>query len=875
MDITKAKANLLENKWIYYCSVLAGTIFLYLVILFCIDAYPFGDRTLVYFDAKAQFIEFYAYMRSLITESNNLLYSFSIGLGGNMISLFAYYLACPFYIIFLFVSKVQLIPAIHIVIMLLFVSCSFSFSILLRNAFHIQNIYAVIASVSYAFIGFNVAYLPALTWLSGVALLPLITLGLWKLIHFQKSILYTLSLGLAILCNFYIGYMLCITAVLFYFAICFMNQNPKKYIGRSIVPFFTHSLLAGGLSGILTIPTALSMLTSRINAVETKFTLNSTMKPLDLIYKYFTGATDALELLYGTPQIFIGVLLTVNVLLYFANAAYSKREKNICLILFVIFIASFYINPLNLVWHCFNANAGFNYRYSFIFSFILLLISVRNLSALEQIKKGPAIFLSTAAVLISIFVYVTSEEKLDKFNITFDLEIIFLFLLMLTVYGKSKIRKLFPIVLCLLQVADIGFNTTFTWVDCNMKYRGLFYSDFQKANELVEAEMDFLNSYDNSFYRMERVNAQELSDPMTYNYYGVSHFGSTVSKNAQDIMKHMGYWQCFAKSSYGEGATAGADNLMGIRYIFSNKELDSEKYRLVHSFESENLYQNTQALGMTTAAEQLIQSETEEINPFEYQNLYWKCLDTDSQKIYTPVSHSAYRLKDYGVAEKTDKVSGKFDSAEADTRSYSLITTLSIEREEAVYLWKDGTWDILNALYVNGVEYPLSDVYRGVIRLNPFEIGEKVEIEVNFLIPLDDNKSDLLDLRENPDTVTDMEIYYENEALVSQYSESAAEKQGTLEMVSNSKLSGTIEFPDKNGYMLCAIPYDSGWTVYVDGEKTETCKALSALLAVPMQQGIHTFTMTYCPPGLKEGIMCTSLSAFLLLLFLYGEKKQL
>lgn len=53
-------------------------------------------------------------------------------------------------------------------------------------------------------------------WLDSVVLLPLIVLGLERLVKEHKGLLYTITLGLAILSNYYIAIMICLSMVIYF-----------------------------------------------------------------------------------------------------------------------------------------------------------------------------------------------------------------------------------------------------------------------------------------------------------------------------------------------------------------------------------------------------------------------------------------------------------------------------------------------------------------------------------------------------------------------------------------------------------------------------------------------------------------------------------
>ena len=56
--------------------------------------------------------------------------------------------------------------------------------------------------------------------------------------------------------------------------------------------------------------------------------------------------------------------------------------------LFVLLIASFYITPLNLFWHGMHAPNMFLFRYSFLFSFLVILLAGYGWEKFEKDDLG-------------------------------------------------------------------------------------------------------------------------------------------------------------------------------------------------------------------------------------------------------------------------------------------------------------------------------------------------------------------------------------------------------------------------------------------------------------------------------------------------------
>ncbi len=68
----------------------------------------------------------------------------------------------------------------------------------------------------------------------------------------------------------------------------------------------------------------------------------------------------------------------------------------------------------------------------------------------------------------------------------------------------------------------------------------------------------------------------------------------------------------------------------------------------------------------------------------------------------------------------------------------------------------------------------------------------------------------------------------------------------------DSCITGTVS-AQTDGYVMCMIPYENGWTVSVDGEEVKTQKGDLGFLAFPVRKGEHQLTITFHAPGLKAG----------------------
>ncbi len=85
----------------------------------------------------------------------------------------------------------------------------------------------------------------------------------------------------------------------------------------------------------------------------------------------------------------------------------------------------------------------------------------------------------------------------------------------------------------------------------------------------------------------------------------------------------------------------------------------------------------------------------------------------------------------------------------------------------------------------------------------------------------------------------------------------------------DTHLKGVVHAP-QDGYVMFAIPYEKGWSIYVDGEKQEIRKANLGFQGIPVSQGTHKIELKYQAPGLLQGLALSLLCWLLFLSLVYG-----
>ena len=73
--------------------------------------------------------------------------------------------------------------------------------------------------------------------------------------------------------------------------------------------------------------------------------------------------------------------------------------------------------------------------------------------------------------------------------------------------------------------------------------------------------------------------------------------------------------------------------------------------------------------------------------------------------------------------------------------------------------------------------------------------------------------------------------------------------------------------------LYTSIPYDKGWSVYVDGNKVKPIAICSgSLMGAYVSQGTHSVTFKYTPSGFVYGILISLVSLLILLALIFKKK---
>ena len=193
-------------------------------------------------DMSFQYIYYFRALQDWIQGEGSLIYSFSRALGGEFLGIFTYYLSSPISFIVGLFSREAILDAIMAVYLIKCGLSGLTAAIYLRKSAKVRPLTAILFATLYAMCGFSVVMHINIMWMDGVLLLPLLALGIERLIVQKKYLLFVSTVALNLLCNYYVGYMSCIFAFFYFFYAYFSMsreernpQNESRHFLRALV----------------------------------------------------------------------------------------------------------------------------------------------------------------------------------------------------------------------------------------------------------------------------------------------------------------------------------------------------------------------------------------------------------------------------------------------------------------------------------------------------------------------------------------------------------------------------------------------------------------------------------------------------------------
>ncbi len=775
-------------------SVLAAFIFAKLNI------YPGGRFTILTYDLAEQYMPLIASLRYLGQKDCTVSFSMFGGLGVSYLSNIAYYMADPLAWMTVLVPLQNLPDAIYFITLIKFGLSGASFCLFvfygLKGTEH--KYAALVFSVSYALMSYNIFFSMSLMWLNGVILLPIILIGIEGIIRGKRGFLFVASLTASLYSCYYLTYMTGIFTFLYILYRLAVLRSDKKGIVTVMVKYVCSAVVSLGLSMPIIYPSIKYTALGKMAETADHGGNIIRVTPLRILRNLLPDGEYFMQN-EGAPQLYCGIFALMLIFFFFLSKDISLREKLITAGFFGIFFLSFMLVPLDRIWHGFRDPVCFPARYAYTCTCFMLIVAFNALKTSE-------------------FARITS-----RFSCRLGIIMI--------AFGT-------------ILLAELYFNgtTVLMYLNNNSHYqpRADYVSRITKTKELLSS-ID-----DTDLYRVINKTPNTHDDGFLFGFNDIAYFSSSYNYGVHSFLGKMGYG--FRKQVLHDiGSTPVMESLLSVKYYIGNPS-DYCGAETVIDNGIYSLCSNPYALpiGFLTNIDDGAEIDFSD-DPFNNHNRLVEKMIGEQIKLY---DENPYTIEDYidDKYARSSKIQVQIKKdgpvwvyfplgSEDEREKYDIDTTLRVEN------WLSGA----QAEYI--FEIMGKDEYRFMTDDNPYcvyigeyKAGDQLNISSRSTVYYHD-----------PFIVTaDMATYREVMKELS---------KGKIEILEhgNGTITGIIE-GKKDKQLVLSLPYLKGYNIRLDGITTNYRNYNNAFVCIAVPEGKHTISLEYKDPDIKLAIILAAIT---------------
>jgi uncharacterized membrane protein YfhO len=931
-------------------AILAAVVMYVFLGIVC-RKYPFGQFSLLISDLEAQYAPFLALYRSkllsLVSGGSDplsaLSYSFSMGLGKNFLGSYGYYLASPLNIIYLLIDVTKIDLVVFILIAgKLSLSAGTMCLFLCSRTTDKKSIFPIVLALFYAFSLYAQVFAFHIMWLDGYMLLPLLLYFIERFIKEQKigGILVTLLLLFAT--NYYIAYM---AGIFSFFYLCvrlFVIREEFKTSVKRVLKYVCSAVICGLVLTVLILPIGLDTLTNGEKTIVNGRSLFILYNPVELMSMLLLGYPGDFKDIVPSnlPLIFMGLPITILVILYLVSKTYSGREKTVHILALIGIWLSTAVYWIDKMWQVFDDPNWFWHRHAFVFLPVFLVIALRALEKIGEISRKD--MLITVGIMMFMIVTVhtigghVGEDKIFIYNTILTLA----YCGLLYLYSVRKFPKqledipqlITPMLtaVCIFELAFVGPTNssaleTMTIITGNSEELSLAIeelNEFGNESKTIGAETGAMRASVEKTPNYSKLYYAYSGEEMFGDYYGVALFNSNSNKQLHRFLKQFGFavnYNYFAErytySAPSTDAFLSVGSVASMREISFYPETDEQQLTGVMKF-----YKNENVLPVAFAVDDKamdfdffqLEKAYETKDYFAFQNDWYRSmfpeqftedffitLDDDIVGKSEIINGSIYNGSNYytgvDLENRSDPdLQSEVNSSLAEEDAFfdilgyeSDIVPLIEDNLVTVYRMNDeipicinyefvapntsemylnlSTYRIVNdtKVYVNGLEVAgcgSDTFYSQIYRLGSFEEGEQVNISI---------QSDC-----DSWTCLDVNIgYFDLDSFNSQFAKLDLGKV-TATKIADGYVDLSVNGVGADETVITTVPYENGWTLYIDGQEAEIKPYQGAFIAFKCPEGTHTAELRFIAPGLKTGAVISGVGIVALAVFVVLDIDQ-
>lgn len=849
-------------------------------------------------DALSQYVPKAYYYSSYVREAIAAMlkgdfhlasYDFKLGLG-NAITLSHE----PLYFIFALFKPESVEVAYQVVLITRYFVAGLSASILFLY-FGARYYQALFGSIMYAFCGFAISEgVRHAQFIVPMIILPIFILAAEEMIRNKRWYVCPIIVAVSLQCGYYFHYMNTLVMGIYYLIryACLKTRTLKGFFVTTIK--FSAFYILGVMIGNSTLTTTFAAFlgSGRTGGAEL--------------------ATESL-FFYGKSWIkscfssFISLPDSPSFSVRFGFAAFAyiavailfiKKGKKELRTLFILFTMACMFPIVGSVFNGFSAVIN---RWIYAYALLIAGIVVYALSQIDHLTMTQLKILFLT--FIPYLLFVTFER--DRRSISNVFAAVILLLSYMVIFAMSKkIAFIKPRVgkasLLFLCCVSICFNAYYQYTEGSDTTDSHFLNRGECLSWVTNSPLEKVAEVeDDSFYRIgfTQPYVEDSNGSQIMGYRGITEFSSTLNGNLLRFIEKMGTATSTLVRSFGFDNRTYLNALADVKY-YGNQEATNPfavpyGYDLIDRDKEKGylVYQNRNALPFGYTYDQVIsEEELDHYKTVDRQEVLMQAAtvgddealknSTVSKKDNIVTSSQEVEIQDveivggeisedhiFKVSEPTATVTLKFDEIQGKELYIAWKGEFYTKRD------KPNGWTSLNFQMDNHNRrhyylLPENNTYKIVFDELLFNLGYQEEKTKECTITLEFPKEEVLEEDEFHRFLIDsFKIYAVDMEPCENYTNNL--KENSLENVEMLKdeITGDITL-DQDKLLVLSLPYQKGWTAYVDGKKENIVKANLMYSGIFLSKGNHSIRLVYERPGQRLSIMLSAVGIAILIMLL-------
>ena len=834
--------------------------------------FPFGENQITIIDMYHQYVPFLSELQYKLHHGGSLFYSWDGAGGFNFWNLLSYYGASPLnLLLFLFPEKL-IVEGVTVLLLIkiglagcfmyLFLTHMYSKEALIWMHNAAAGAWSRVTFGSlYALCAYVCGYFWCIMWLDVVALLPLIMLGLVRLVEEEKGLLYSIALGLACFCNYYISLMMCIFIVLYYLMLYFSKPRGGGWKGFLVSTGRTalYSVIGAALAAPMLIPTYISMKNTYYTPSSLPEDWEFYSPPLEVVNQLLPLSHVSYR--SGLPNLWCGLLVCMMLVCFFAGKGIPLREKVAHGLLLAALFFSLNVNKLDFLWHGCHFPNELPFRWSFAVSFVLCAMGCRAMTRLPQLRMrmiwtifagGLGWYLIMSRLLID-----TVDDSDEFFYIGVMLLALYTALMVIYRKGWLGVRSVMLLVM-LVVAAELLCTVTLSFEKAGNVERAPYMQNSRQIAKLTEKTSD-------EFARTELFEWGIMNTPALYHYKGLSQFSSSLNSKATALMEKIGLEGEPGKNRYNYVISDPVTNaILNLKYIIAtDTPMDDDNFNWVDSVDGCELYENRYPLSIGYMLPDSIRTwDMISSNPFVVLDDYVRAA-TENQinRVFRELEKPEVETVSVDYTDEGDGLMSAYVDG-SDEGTLQMKYTAEEAGNHYVFIEAEQA-ETIDVIYQDGDSRSLREDCGAVVNIGKMKEGEEFTIEVNYAADAGGS------IRCHVCSM-DMAAWDTAYGMISRDMMQVTD-------FGDRVLEGTVH-ASQEGILTTSVLGEQGWSLWVDGNKREIAETVGGdFIAVPLSAGDHTIRLSFLPPGLGNGCICMAIGILLLVclsLFLHPRQRR-